>query len=363
MVGLLALPSWADELVSTPIVRASGTVVASIILAYVTELVVQRVFLRLAKKTKTDLDDKIIEVLRQPVFLSVIFFGLSMAAEILDPGEVAVTVIDSGLQSIAIVVWSIAGFRIGTIVLTALSKARHARIVRPASLPVFLIFYRVALIVISLYFVFLAWEIDLTAWLASAGILGIAVGFAAKDTLANLFAGVFILADSPYKVGDVIVIDGKLRGRVVHIGMRSTRLLTRDDVEITIPNAVIGTSTVLNEAGGPQEAQRVRIKVFAAYGCDVDQVKELLLRCPDDVPHVCSNPGPEVRLRELGDSGLRFELLAWVDDAAERGRVIDALTTKAYNSMNAAGVEIPYNKLDVYLKDNKAPSTLSEAAQ
>lgn len=363
MVGLLALPAWVDELVSTPIVRASGTVVASIVVAYVTEMVVQRVFLRLAKKTKTDLDDKIIEVLRQPVFLTVIFWGLSMAAVILDPGDTAVRVINSGLQSLAVVIWSIAGFRIGTIVLTALAGAKHGRVVRPASLPVFLIFYRVALIVVSLYFVFLAWNIDLTAWLASAGILGIAVGFAAKDTLANLFAGVFILADSPYKVGDVIVIDGKLRGRVVHIGMRSTRLLTRDDVEITIPNAVIGTSTVLNEAGGPQEAQRVRIKVFAAYGCNIEQVKSLLLACPEGVPNVCTEPGPEVRLRELADSGLRFELLVWVDQPAQRGRVIDVLTTNAYNCMNEAGVEIPYNKLDVYLRENKAGSSLSEAAQ
>ena len=77
------------------------------------------------------------------------------------------------------------------------------------------------------------------------------MGFAAKDTLANLFAGVFILADAPYKIGDFIVLDGGERGRVTKIGIRTTRILTRDDVEITIPNATIANSKIINESGGP----------------------------------------------------------------------------------------------------------------
>ncbi|MFT5274966.1 MAG: MscS family membrane protein [Cryomorphaceae bacterium] len=86
----------------------------------------------------------------------------------------------------------------------------------------------------------------MTAWLASAGIIGIAVGFAAKDTLANLFSGVFILADSPYKLGDYVVLEDNSRGKVTQISLRSTRMLTRDDVEVTVPNSITGNTKIIN---------------------------------------------------------------------------------------------------------------------
>ena len=84
----------------------------------------------------------------------------------------------------------------------------------------------------AIYLIFQFWGINVTAWLASAGIIGIAIGFAAKDTLANFFAGIFILADTPYNLGDYINLDTGERGKVVHVGLRTTRLLTRDDVEV-----------------------------------------------------------------------------------------------------------------------------------
>jgi MscS family membrane protein len=96
----------------------------------------------------------------------------------------------------------------------------------------------VVIIVIAAYALLQVWNIDPTAWLASAGVIGIAVGFAAKDTLANLFAGFFIIADAPYKVGDYIVLDSGDRGEVTRVGHPfDAHLLTRDDVEIIIPNA------------------------------------------------------------------------------------------------------------------------------
>ena len=138
--------------------------------------------------------------------------------------------------------------------------------VQVPSLPVFDMVFKIVIVGAAVYFIFLAWKIDLTAWLASAGVVGIAVGFAAKDTLANLFSGIFIVADAPYKVGDYIVLDGGLRGRVTSIGIRSTRILTLDDIEITIPNAVIGSSKIINEAGGPQVHQRLGVTVDEFMG-------------------------------------------------------------------------------------------------
>ncbi len=201
------------------------------------------------------------------------------------------------------------------------------------------------------YFLFKAWNADISAWLASAGILGIAVGFAAKDTLANLFSGVFILADAPYKIGDYVNLTGGQRGRVTHIGLRSTRILTRDDVEIILPNALIGNGMIINESGGPQVRFRLRVPVGVAYGSDVDQVEEVLLACVKDADHVCDAPAPRVRFREFGASGLVFELLAWIDEPVFRGRVMHELNRRVYKAFYASSIEIPYAKHDVYIKN------------
>jgi small-conductance mechanosensitive channel len=207
----------------------------------------------------------------------------------------------------------------------------------------------------ALYFAFLAWQIDLTAWLASAGIIGIAIGFAAKDTLANLFSGIFIVVDAPYKVGDFIVLDGGLRGRVTKIGIRSTRVLTRDDIEVTVPNSLIASSKIVNESGGPDVKQRIHVGVESAYGSDIDRVREVLLACAHGAPHVSPTPPPQVRFLEFGSSGLRFDLRVWIADPATRGTVLDTLHCRIYKGFRDAGIEIPYAKHDVYIKQLPEP--------
>jgi small-conductance mechanosensitive channel len=191
----------------------------------------------------------------------------------------------------------------------------------------------------------------MTAWLASAGIVGIAIGFAAKDTLANLFSGVFILADAPYKIGDYVVLDSGERGKVTHIGIRSTRLLTRDDVEITIPNAIMGNTRIINESGGPHEKFRIRVSVGVAYGSDIDQVKEMLMNIAVTEPHVCETPTPRVRFRTFGASSLDIDLMCWVVNPEVRDVVLDTLNTTIYKQFKAEGIEIPYSKQDIYIKE------------
>jgi small-conductance mechanosensitive channel len=190
----------------------------------------------------------------------------------------------------------------------------------------------------------------MTAWLASAGIAGIAVGFAAKDTLSNLFSGVFILADAPYKVGDYIVLDQRERGKVTHIGLRSSRILTRDDIEITIPNSIIGNSTIINQSGGPSEKMRIKLKVGVAYGSDVDQVRAIMLEIAAKDPLVCKVPQPSVRFRAFGASSLDFELRCWVPRPELCGQIIDALNTAIYKEFTRLEIEIPYAKQDLYIK-------------
>ncbi|HXV75770.1 MAG TPA: mechanosensitive ion channel family protein, partial [Candidatus Polarisedimenticolaceae bacterium] len=202
----------------------------------------------------------------------------------------------------------------------------------------------------AVYVLLLTWNLDVKPWLASAGIVGVALGFAAKDTLANLFGGLFIIIDAPYKIGDFINLDTGERGQVTKIGLRSTRLLTRDDVEITLPNAQIANAKIVNESGGPSQGFRVEIRVGVAYGSDVDQVRRVLLEAAGAVEIAAESPTPRVRFLEMGDSALIFRVLCWVDEPVSRGICIDALNTEVYKRLRQAGIEIPFPQRELHLR-------------
>jgi small-conductance mechanosensitive channel len=180
-------------------------------------------------------------------------------------------------------------------------------------------------------------------------IIGIAVGFAARDTLANLISGVSIVADAPYKIGDYIVLDSGERGIVTSLGIRSTRLLTRDDVEVSIPNAVIGNAKITNESGGPWVKQRIRIPVGVAYGSDTAEVVNVLESVAGDNPDVVQRPEPRVRMRAFGPSSLDFELLCWINHPEDRGRVRHELFLEIDRQFREHEIVIPFPQQDVYL--------------
>jgi small-conductance mechanosensitive channel len=208
------------------------------------------------------------------------------------------------------------------------------------------------LVGVAIYGVILVWDVNTQAWLASAGIAGLAITFAAKDTLSNLFAGVFIIADAPYRIGDYIVLQGAgTRGEVTSIGLRSTRVVTRDDIEITIPNAVIGGAQIVNQTAGPSPKMRVRIPVGVAYDTDTDRLRAILMEIASEEPLACKTPEPRVRFRLFGASSLDFELLVWVDDPEDRGRVVDSILDAVLRRLRAEEIEIPYPKRDLYLKE------------
>ena len=201
------------------------------------------------------------------------------------------------------------------------------------------------------YAIMLVWKIDVTGLVASAGIVGLALSFAAQDTLANLFAGVAILTDQPYKIGDYIILDTGERGQVTQIGLRSTRLLTREDVEVSIPNGVMGAAKIVNEAGGHPHRFRINTPVGVAYGSDIDKVMEILTGVAHDHDKVLANPEPRARFRTFGDSSLDFDLLCWISNPADRGLVVHELNCEIYRQFAAGGVEIPFPQRDVHIKN------------
>ncbi|MBB3184232.1 small-conductance mechanosensitive channel [Halomonas fontilapidosi] len=226
-------------------------------------------------------------------------------------------------------------------------------IVEERTMPLFDLMMTVLIVAAAGYALLVVWKVDPTAWLASAGVVGIAVGFAARETLANLFAGFFIIADAPYKVGDYVVLDSGDRGRVAKVGIRSTRMITRDDVEITVPNSEMANTKIYNESGGPWVRFRIRLQVNVAYGSNAEEVVELLNDLATTHQTVCDTPTPRVRLRALGDSGLEFELLCWVTEPSLRGKVTHELYMAIYRALNEAGIEIPFPQRDVWLREAK----------
>ncbi len=352
---LPALPPWAERalvaLNTYPLLAAVVVVAVFYVLAKLTDFLLVRGIKRLTRRTVNELDDNVLDRLHRPIFLTVFFTGLALAvADIVQLAWLRNATLHT-LATLLILLWLVALMGVLRLLLDALGR-NHARfpLIEDRTIPLFDIVGKILLVGGASYMVLMTWDIDPTAWLASAGVIGIAVGFAAKDTLANLFAGFFIVADAPYKLGDFIVLDSGERGRVTHVGIRSTRLLTRDDIEVTIPNAAMANAKIINESGGPWEKERIRIKVSAAYGSDVDRVCAALEGVARVHEHVCREPTPRVRFRTFGDSGLDFELLCWIDEPVLRGRLSHELNMEVYKAFGRAGIEIPYPKRDVYIK-------------
>jgi len=344
------IQGWAKLLGPNIYIQAIAIAVIFIVIGKIADIIISRVIARIASRSKTDLDDNLVALLHRPVFISFVLLGLSLATDRIYLPESPEFLTQGILKTIAIFVWY--GFfrSLTQLLLTVVARGPRARELYASMLPLLHTVFRVALLALAIYFFFLAWNIDVTAWLASAGIVGLALSFAAKDTLANLFAGVSIVADAPYKTGDFIRLDTGERGMVTHIGLRSTRIVTRDDVEITIPNGIIGNAKITNEAGGPSTKHRIRIPVGVAYSSDIDHVIETLDGVAGGHAEVCADPAARVRFRAFGNSSLDFELLCWINQPADRGRLLHELNCSIFKAFQREKIEIPFPQHDLHVR-------------
>ncbi|MDF1799124.1 MAG: mechanosensitive ion channel family protein [Planctomycetota bacterium] len=345
---------WARALLepisATPWVQAVIVVAASMVLAKLLDLTCTGALRLVSRRTTTLVDDKLIALLHRPVMATVVLYGALVATVFLDADANVQRLTGRVVMTLVILTWVLFSLRASRVVLHAASReGARFKLIEARTFPLFSNLAAVIVVAIGTWLLIGLWGASMTGWLASAGVVGIAVGFAAQDTLSNLFSGVFLIADGPFGVGDYIVLDTGDRGRVEHIGLRSTRLLTRDDVLITIPNAVIGGGRITNQSSGGSQRMRVKIPVQVAYGSDIDQLREILLEIAAAEPLVLEFPEPNVRFRAMADSGLNFELMVWASDPSRRGRTVDALNSTIYKRLNVEGIEIPYPKRDIYL--------------
>ena len=306
----------------------------------------------LSSKTKSDLDDTLLKILNSPIRHTLVIVALMVLVQIWPLPEKAPYIwLNKVLFSLLILLWVNPATRVVSTLLTFASKSKRSFIKR-SLLP---LFKNVSLVIVwslAVYFLFAVWGISLTAWLASAGIVGIAVGFAAKDTLANLISGIFILADAPYKVGDVIRIASGEKGEVIHVGLRSTRIRTYDGIEITVPNAQMGNDLIINETGTHVDKKvRIRIPVGVSYETDIEQAEQIILNIVSSMSEICDDPEPTVRLLNFGESSLDLELRIWVSEPGRVGGLKDKINRRILEEFRKANIEIPYPKRDIYIKN------------
>ena len=347
---LVQVQSWVQFLGPNVYLQAAAIAAIFILFGKLSELLISRIIVKIVSRSSSEFDDKLIGILQRPVFVTFVLVGLALATRRLDLADSPQYVTLGILRTIAIVIWY--NFLNGLLQLLrdAIRRGLAARQMHSSFLPLLENIFKVILLALAIYFLFLAWKINVTAWIASAGIVGLALSFAAKDTLSNLFAGVSIVADAPYKTGDYIILESGERGMVTQIGLRSTRILTRDDVEITVPNGIIGNSKIINEAGGPSAKHRIRIAVGVAYGSDIDQVIEVLQGVASTHAEICEVPEPRVRFREFGESSLNFELLCWIDQPVDRGRLTHELNCAVYKAFARDKITIPFPQLDLHVQ-------------
>tara|TARA_Y100000389_G_C17469470_1_gene528983 strand:- start:7041 stop:8120 length:1080 start_codon:yes stop_codon:yes gene_type:complete len=320
-----------------------------IFIGKIADWIISNIIGRFARRSLSDFDDQLISIIHRPIFLSFIFLGLTLGTHKLNLPILTTFITVGVLKTLTIFVWygTLLGFT--DLVVNFFSKTSNQKIVQTGMLSLLHNAIKIVIAALAIYFFFLAWNINVTAWLASAGIVGLALSFAAKDTLSNLFAGVSIIIDAPYKAGDFIILETGERGLVTDIGLRSTRILTRDDIEITIPNGIIGNSKIINEAGGPKTQHRIRASVGIAYGSNLDEVIKVLKSVATKNPEILESPEPRVRFRSFGDSSLNFELLGWIEQPVNRGRITHELNCSIYKTLNKNKISIPFPQRDLYL--------------
>ncbi len=207
----------------------------------------------------------------------------------------------------------------------------------------------ITVFIVGIYIILSVWNINLTPLLASAWIAGLAFAMAAKDSLSNLFGWISLFLDSAFKVWDYVVIDNDKRGEIMETGFRSTRIQTRDDVMVTIPNSVLANATLVNESA-PWKHYRIKIPVGVSYWTDLDKAEELLLECVQWVDGVVESPEKRVRVRALADSSINMDLMVWIQDPSLRWWVKHKLFKKVYKHLPENGVDFPFPQMDIHMK-------------
>jgi small-conductance mechanosensitive channel len=200
--------------------------------------------------------------------------------------------------------------------------------------------------------------VDLSGLTVVAGLLSVGIGFGLQNTASNFISGLILLFERPIKVGDWITV-GEVSGDVREINLRSTTVITPDNISIIVPNSEFVSGRVVNWSHGERKI-RVHIPVGVAYGSDVELVTRVLLEEAERHSGVMRTPAPKVWFTGFGDSSLNFELLAWIPEPTARPQVISDLNYAIDSAFRRNNVEIPFPQRDVHVRSGELPRLRTE---
>ena len=324
-------------------------IIAVFAAAYILDKVIKRLLHRYSHKDGSSSTFHLIKLFHPSIYKSMMFLAILLVISLLDMGPQVFRFSHSLIISLLILIWVQVFFKLYSFIISKQYRSRKTgSIVNKQTKPLFDGVVKVVAFMLAIYFILLTWGVHPTGLVTSLGIGGLVLGIAAKDSLSNVFAGMFLLADAPYVKGDYVNLESGERGYIDKVGLRSTRILTRDDIEIIVPNSVIATSKVINESGGPKEHERIRVNIGVGYDTDIDKVEKLLIDIAKSNERVCKEPLPRVRFREFGPSSLNLQLMFWIDFPADRGKTVHEINKEILVCFRKHNIDIPYPQMTLH---------------
>lgn len=194
--------------------------------------------------------------------------------------------------------------------------------------------------------------IDLSSLAVIAGAIGVGLGFGLQNIISNFVSGLIILAERPIAIGDRVEM-GDVGGLVTRISLRSTSIVTNDNITIIVPNSDFITKQVTNWSYGDPKV-RIRLPIGVAYGTDPERLRQLLLEVARAHPKVLREPAPDVFFSAFGDSSLNFELGVWTDEMASKPRHFRSeLNYAIERKLREHNIEIPFPQRDLHLRSGQ----------
>jgi small-conductance mechanosensitive channel len=216
---------------------------------------------------------------------------------------------------------------------------------------------RVILVLLGLSILLSYFGVNVTAFATALGLGGLAISLAAKDTVADAIAGFIILVDRPFRIGDRIEIQGAgTWGDVVDIGLRTTRIRTRDNRMVIVPNSIIGANQVINYSY-PDPEYRIETHVGIAYGTDIEAARQIIVDTVQQVEGVLADRPVDALYVEMGDSAMVFRVRWWIESYRDTRQMFDKVHTVLQQALDEAGIECPFPTQTLNLQMN------SEAAE
>ena len=299
---------------------------------------------RLTAFTKNDLDDRIIIRITPPATLLVVFAGLYYAVDFLPlPAKVHLA-LSGATFVVEVAIFTNIAYRINDEILSWYASylvQKHGEGLDKQVIPLLEKLITIFLVGTALIITFKHFNYDILSLVTALGIGSLAIGLAAKDTLANMISGFTLMIDRPFRIGDRVQLSAGQGGDVVDIGLRTTKIRTLDNTFLIVPNSELCNTLLINQSF-PDLRAKGRINVGVSYGTDVELAKRVLLDVALAVPEVLRDPPPDSFFTSFGDSALNLALFFWVEDYTRVFPVTDAINTRINHQFKNNGIVIPF---------------------